>query len=149
MIKGGGSMRVIKEEMGFWIKSAYDQLDHLTAPLLKKANLTPRQQEILWYIRLHKDETVTQKGLEVVFGVSHPTISRLLKALENKKFIRTYLNPERKTMKIVELNQYEEQEADKAVRRIEAQMTAGFTPEERKQAMSYLMRMYHNLKRAT
>jgi DNA-binding MarR family transcriptional regulator len=149
MIKGEDSMRVIKDEMGFWIKSTYDQLNHLTAPLLKKANLTPRQQEILWYIRLHKDETVTQKGLEVAFGISHPTISRLLKALENKKFIRTYLNPEKRTMKIVELNQYEEQEADKVVRRIEVQMTAGFTPEERKQAMSYLIRMHRNLKTNT
>lgn len=138
-------MDLKNREVGFMIKLIHDKLGAKIDVLFRQLNLTERQSQILWYLKTNHDKMVTQKELEVAFSVSHPTISRMLKGLEKKNFIRTYMNPENKKMKVVELDQHEEYISDEPKKEFEKILLKGFTFAETKQLKEYLLQIYKNI----
>ena len=117
----------------------------------KNLNLSLTQAEALGYLRRNFGKrSVTQKELEEVLCISHPAISRLFKSLEEKGYVHTYLNPERRTMKIVEATDREYAISKIALQSqvdFENELLQGFSEQERKEFITYLLRAYKNITR--
>jgi DNA-binding MarR family transcriptional regulator len=57
----------------------------------QKEGLTLSQFRVLLFLEDNPGRIVTQKELEVVFNVSHPTINGIVNRLEKKNFISTHM----------------------------------------------------------
>lgn len=71
------------------IKNIHDKFDSRANADCQTAGLTIAQFRVLLYLEDHPDSDVTQKELETVFKVSHPTINGILSRLESKNCIFT------------------------------------------------------------
>ena len=134
-----------KNHIGFILKLINDRLTNKFNQLLKEKNITAKQLQILEYLKSNQDTPITQKNLEIVFHVSHPTISRMLKEMEKNSFIHTYFNPENKKMKIIEFNLSKLEDANEHRDSAEKILTQGFTVKEKEQLFKYLERIYKNI----
>ncbi|MCD7948933.1 MAG: MarR family transcriptional regulator [Erysipelotrichaceae bacterium] len=52
-------------------------------------DITYTQATVIGYLNQHRDEEICQRDIEHALGLSHPTMSSILKRLEEKKLIRT------------------------------------------------------------
>ena len=92
---------------------------------LASMDLTSAQGHIMGYLA-QRSQPPCSRDIEETFHLSHPTVSGLLSRLEKKDFI--VLRPD---------------ETDR--RDIEAQVVAGFSPEERELFTSMLLRAIDNM----
>lgn len=139
-------MKIENGEVGFMLGLIYNKLETKINMLLKQSNLTVRQSQILWYLETHQHKMITQKNLEIIFSVSHPTISRMVKELEKRHFIYTYFHLDDKRMKVVVLNyEYRESVFEKPKQAFEEVLLKGFTQEGEQQLKNYLSKIYQNI----
>ena len=139
---------IIIKPIGFIIKLINDSIVAQVNLFLKPYEVTLRQLRILGYLHDNKDKLVTQKELEVELQVSHPTVVGLLKRLEKKGLIQTFLNPNKKTMKIVTLIEYEAElfkNINKEKEKFENKLLTGFTDAEKVQLEEFLIRLHRNV----
>jgi len=127
------------QPIGFIIKLINDSIVAQVNLFLKPYEVTLRQLRILGYLHDNKDKLVTQKELEEELQVSHPTVVGLIK---------TFLNPNKKTMKIVTLIEYEAElfkNINKEKEEFENKLLAGFTDDEKVQLEEFLIRLHRNI----
>jgi len=139
---------IIIKPIGFIIKLINDSIVAQVNLFLKPYEVTLRQLRILGYLHDNKDKLVTQKELEEELQVSHPTVVGLLKRLEKKGLIQTFLNPNKKTMKIVTLIEYEAElfkNINKEKEKFENKLLTGFTDAEKVQLEEFLIRLHRNI----
>lgn len=139
---------IIIKPIGFIIKLINDSIVAQVNLFLKPYEVTLRQLRILGYLHDNKDKLVTQKELEEELQVSHPTVVGLLKRLEKKGLIQTFLNPNKKTMKIVTLIEYEAElfkNINKEKEKFENKLLTGFTDAEKVQLEEFLIRLHRNV----
>lgn len=122
-----------------------------TAGLLNEAvaefGLTASQGRILGYIA-NQSEAPCAKDLEDFFHLSHPSISGVLKRLEQKGFLEFRCDEEdRRCRRIYLLPKGIECHANivSQIECIESQITRGFSPEEQSQFRDFLNRAILNL----
>ena len=136
------------QPIGFIIKLINDSIVAQVNLFLKPYEVTLRQLRILGYLHDNKDKLVTQKELEEELQVSHPTVVGILQRLEKKGLIKTFLNPNKKTMKIVTLIEYEAKlfkNINTEKEKFENKLLAGFTDAEKVQLEEFLIRLHRNI----
>ena len=136
------------QPIGFIIKLINDSIVAQVNLFLKPYEVTLRQLRILGYLHDNKDKLVTQKELEEELQVSHPTVVGILQRLEKKGLIKTFLNPNKKTMKIVTLIEYEAKlfkNINTEKEKFENKLLAGFTDDEKVQLEEFLIRLHRNV----
>ena len=139
---------IIIKPIGFIIKLINDSILVQVNSFLKPYAVTLRQLRILGYLHDNKDKLVTQKELEEELQVSHPTVVGILQRLEKKGLIKTFLNPNKKTMKIVTLIEYEAKlfkNINTEKEKFENKLLAGFTDDEKVQLEEFLIRLHRNV----
>lgn len=139
---------IIIKPIGFIIKLINDSILVQVNSFLKPYEVTLRQLRILGYLHDNKDKLVTQKELEEELQVSHPTVVGILQRLEKKGLIKTFLNPNKKTMKIVTLIEYEAKlfkNINTEKEKFENKLLAGFTDDEKVQLEEFLIRLHRNV----
>jgi len=139
---------IIIQPIGFIIKLINDSIVAQVNLFLKPYEVTLRQLRILGYLHDNKDKLVTQKELEEELQVSHPTVVGILQRLEKKGLIKTFLNPNKKTMKIVTLIEYEAKlfkNINTEKEKFENKLLAGFTDDEKVQLEEFLIRLHRNV----
>jgi len=139
---------IIIKPIGFIIKLINDSILVQVNSFLKPYAVTLRQLRILEYLHDNKDKLVTQKELEEELQVSHPTVVGILQRLEKKGLIKTFLNPNKKTMKIVTLIEYEAElfkNINNEKEKFENKLLSGFTDDEKVQLEEFLIRLHRNI----
>ncbi|MBR2801104.1 MAG: MarR family transcriptional regulator [Erysipelotrichaceae bacterium] len=115
---------------------------------LQEYDLTSSQFRVL--IVLHKHGgSLTQKELEEELGVSHPTVSGLVKRLEKQGYLFVATDPSDRRNRIVSLSEKtKDAEEDLRLQRQKAEekLTEGMSEEEVKILRGYLERMYENIR---
>lgn len=132
----GPIMKKISEEME---RKANDEL--------KKYRLTLTQGKVILFLSEQPEKTATQKDLENLLQVSHPTTVTIVKSMEAKKMIESFPHCEDKRMKNVRLI-WGDDEIYKSLREnadyLDVQLTSGFSDEEKELFESFLIRAYKN-----
>ena len=134
------------------------QLRALHCGIRKYFDRLPAKQEIdhitgmhgwlLGYLSDHADRTLCQRDLERELSMSRSAVSKLLKLMEENGLVMRVRIAGDDRLKKIELTDRARQylsrfEADN--RRIEQQLTAGFSPQELDLLRTYLNRMRENL----
>lgn len=130
------------------IKNIHDRFEAKGNIDCQKSGLTLSQFRVLAYLYDHSDRQVTQRELELDFKVSHPTITGILKRMEEKEFITTEILKSGIKQKIVRLTD----KGTLALNHIREHIAADdekiislFTPEELNNLEDYLTRIYDYL----
>lgn len=76
---------------------------------MNELGITYTQATVIGYLNLKKDTLVFQKDIEINLGLTHPTVSSILKRLEEKNLIKTETYEGDKRLKKITLtkNSYE------------------------------------------
>ena len=111
--------------------------------------ITAAQADILIYLHRHPDDTICQKDIEAALSLSHPTVSSILKRLEEKKLITTAPLPDDHRFKQINLTPKSQaviSDLFKKIDNIYLQAVKGFTSDEINHFTEFLHRMKDNLK---
>ena len=133
----------------FLIKNIHDKFDARGNTDCKSAGLTISQFRVLVYLEEHSDKIVTQKELETIFKVSHPTINGIINRLEAKNFIETKMIKEagKQQKQIFFAQKGQDALKNMKTNRINDDKTidSNFTDEEKEQFTEYLERLFKSL----
>jgi DNA-binding MarR family transcriptional regulator len=72
---------------------------------LKKFQLTRSQADVIFFLSYQTNREINQRDIEKALSLSNPSVSGLLKRLEQKGFIKRHLNPIDTRSYIVELTE--------------------------------------------
>ena len=103
---------------------------------------------ILRYIEEHEDEMVTQKDIEMAFGITRSTASTVLSLMEKKELItREVLKEDNRVKKVLITDKGKSVNADikKEIDDFEKNLTAGLSEEEVNQFLCYINKIKSNL----
>lgn len=90
-----------EENPFFLLKNINDKFEARGNSDCQKAGLTLSQFRVLIHLTENQNRAVTQKEMELLFRVSHPTITGILKRMEEKELITTEITKKGKTQKLV------------------------------------------------
>jgi len=109
--------------------------------ITREVDLTHVQSFILGYIHEHKDSEICQRDIEHKFNITHPTVTGILKRLEEKGFITCVPSEKDRRFKIIK----ETDKAEKlhvtitnAIENAENEVTSCLTDDE-KETLSALL----------
>lgn len=91
-----------EKELGYYIKHLNRKMKCRGDESLKKYNLTISQLHVLFVLFTNGGE-LSQKDLEQILQVSHPTTVGLVQRLEKKGYLKTMLSSKDKRNKIVKI----------------------------------------------
>lgn len=135
------------KEIGHLIKSVADKLKQNTEKELKKYDLTLSQSRVLIYLDSRGGEAL-QKEIQEYFQVTHPTIIGIVARLEDKGFVRTWINLKNKKEKVVGLTEravFVVEDMECARKEREQLLKADMTDTELEQFVRVLERMQRNV----
>lgn len=138
----------ITDDVGLTFKKISDNLGKVANNYFKKDGITKTQMMVLGLLHHLPEFTATQKQLEVMLDVSHPTINGILKRLEDKKLVTTKITVDNRLTKNVTLakNGIAICEREKTTaQRHEKMLLAGFSKEEKKVLVDMLQRIITNV----
>ena len=92
-----------KEHLGYYFKKINEAFVSNRNKTLKEKGLTSTQMDFLVYLFRHND--VTQRELEVYFGLSHSTVIGIVKRLAEKGYIVVEQNEEDKRQRNILLTE--------------------------------------------
>lgn len=121
--------------------------DQAITRALEEMDLTASQGHIMGFIS-HEKNPPCPKDIEEIFHLSHPTVSGLLSRLEKKDFIEFRPDPHDRRCKRIYIRPKGiecQNKMHQAIMGIEAQLVAGFTPEEQLQFEAFLDRALANM----
>lgn len=79
-----------KNTIGFRLKQIHDAMEKSVNSYLKPYGLTLSQINVLLFLDSYQgEEPVTIRDIELFFGLQHPTITGIVKRLEEKKLVVT------------------------------------------------------------
>ena len=117
---------------------------------LKKYGITLSQMRILMVIDRTEKKTCQMKELEGIFQLSQQNIVGLVKRLEEKKLLETFVDPDDRRMKKVAMTQEGLQVCKKAYKEVEAidaWIAEGLTEKEKKDFLLLLGKVYQHVGR--
>lgn len=133
--------------IGPMMKKISEEMERKANEELKKYRLTLTQGKIILFLSEQPDKKATQKELEEYLQVSHPTTVTIVKSMETKKMIETFIDDKDRRMKNVRLiwgNEELYQKLRENAEKLGIQLMEGFTDEEKEQFSSFLNRAYKN-----
>lgn len=90
-------------DLGFYFKKINDRLEKRANTMFSALGLTLSQTHVLLFLGEAKNKSLTQKELEVLTQVSHPTINGIVTRLENNGFVTTEISKSGRLSKTVKL----------------------------------------------
>lgn len=87
--------------IGFYMKKINDYLIADGNEHLKQYDITLTQMHILTHIVKSPNSTLTQKEIERVFNIAHPTVVGIMKRLSKKGFITISQHPDDKRINCI------------------------------------------------
>lgn len=115
---------------------------------MKDVGLTSAQAYVLGCLNIMRQQDICQRDIEEALNLKHPTVSSILKLLEEKSIIRTEpLSSDHRYKKIMQTEKGRRihEEMMKKYASVYHRAAQGFTKEELNQFSSYLVRMNENL----
>ncbi len=85
------------------IKILNTAIENILNREFSKFDITYTQATVIGFLNQHSDEEICQRDIENALGLSHPTMSSILKRLEEKKLIRTEALAKDRRYKKIEL----------------------------------------------
>jgi DNA-binding MarR family transcriptional regulator len=93
-------------EVFFGIKRAHlEVVWRLTGPLIERSGLTPVRFDLMRIVELKKAYGVGQEALQWFLGVSKPTVSRMLKSLEELGWVRRVCHERDRRRRVVHITE--------------------------------------------
>lgn len=130
------------------VKILNTTIDRVMNRQMGELGLTSAQSHVLVFLYLCKKDIVCQKDIEQALSLSHPTVSSILKRLEEKQMIITEAMEEDRRFKSIRLsekcNDINRQLFEK-VSAVYEQAVTGFSEEELCRFSDFLKRMNNNL----
>lgn len=126
------------------IKKAARIYDKMAEPEMNRYDLTESQYKVLKYLYTHPEGTVRQVDIERYYSLTHPTAIGLLHTLEEKGFINRTVNPDDARSRIVTLSEKAKEEHKELIEvgeRLEAELTANLSEQEKEQLLELLEKM--------
>ncbi len=136
-----------KNHIGYLIKMITDKVKIKADADLKKHNLTLAQSRVLIYLNIRGGQS-TQKEIECHLSVSHPTVVGIISRLEQNGFVHTWLDPNDKRNKIVQITDNAiiiAEEMKNKILELEDTMLLSLTDSQKNQLESYLKIILKNL----
>lgn len=137
------------EYVGLYLKRISEALDKRMDAQLRAYGLTNTQAHVLAYLRRRKGESVTLKDVEQFLGVSHATVSGVVRRLQKNGYLAVCVDETDKRARNLTATRKEEEffETLRANRQsAEDRILQGFDARERAQLSAYLQRIYENVK---
>ncbi len=133
-------------DVGFLLKTVNDSLRKLANENFNE--ITFSQMGIVNFLAEKENHEATQKEIEIVAEVSHPTITGLVQRLEKKGIVQTEISVQRRLTKTVKLaqkglNLYKESEKERKIH--ENMLKKGFSQEEKNLLLDFLQRIKNNI----
>ena len=140
----------MQNSIGHKVRIINNNIDKYFHSSWEKAGIEPTRMQCatLRYLRLHEDENVFQKDLEVAFEISGATVTNILKVMEKEGLITRIPMENDARLKKVEMTEKGrafDKVARENVNRLEQGMQKGFTEEELTIFRSYLERLAQNI----
>ncbi len=132
--------------IGYLIKSINDKLKTKADEDLKMHNLTLSQSRVVALLSA-KNGSATQKELEDVLGVSHPTVVGLVSRMEQNGIVRTFFDGNDRS-KTVELTDYAHalgKSMEETINEHENSLLENFTDDEADSLRTLLKKLLANL----
>jgi DNA-binding MarR family transcriptional regulator len=101
-------------DTGMMMKIISDEVKRHADAVLQEEDLTMMQMRILPELNNCEHDTHSLKELERIFHVSQPAMVKLVKRLEEKQLVETYVLPEDRRVKMVKLHGSVEELCEKA-----------------------------------
>jgi len=114
---------------------------------LKEIGLTHSQANLILFLAHHADRKIRQRDIEVALNLTNPTVSGLIKRLEQKQFIIRADDPEDSRARMILLTEKAKLLVDQIFEHIhqtETKLLEGFTEEEAELVSSLLRRIAEN-----
>jgi MarR family transcriptional regulator, repressor for mepA len=114
---------------------------------LKEIGLTDSQANLILFLAHRADQKIRQRDIEVALNLTNPTVSGLIKRLEQKQFVVRSADPEDSRARFIFLTEKAELLVDQIFEHIhqtESKLLEGFTEEELGQVSSLLRRIAEN-----
>lgn len=128
----------------YLMKNIHDKFEARGNNECQKVGLTLSQFRVLMYLIEHPNKDVTQRELELSFRVSHPTITGILKRMEEKDLISTKIIKDGKQQKLVYMTEHGKEVLSKTHEsrdKDDEKLQELFTEEEINNLQDYLLRI--------
>lgn len=135
------------KDIGYLIKHINDKLKVKADADLKSHDLTLSQSRVLTILH-SKGGQATQKELEDILAVSHPTVVGIVSRMEQNGYVTTWLDPRQQRSKMVRLTPKARtfsSRLDSTIREHESDMLRGLTQEQIAQLEEMLLVICNNL----
>ncbi|MBQ3537729.1 MAG: MarR family transcriptional regulator [Clostridia bacterium] len=136
------------EHIGPLIRLLNKEFEQLHSDKAKSMGLTPVQLFVLHYIAKHQGQNICHRDIEKQFELTHATVSGIISRLEAKGFINCYADENDRRYRniiITEKARCVENEMKKHIDLYEAQLVNGFSEEEKKLLISFIIRLLQNV----
>lgn len=133
--------------VGYLIKGINDKLKVSADNNLKNHNLTLTQSRVLAFLN-SRGSIATQKEIEDFLEVSHPTVVGIVSRMEQNGHITTWMDPENRRNKMVQLTEQARMigtDMDSMINAQEEMILKGLTPEQIEELKNMLLVIYKNL----
>ena len=137
-----------RTNVGFLVKQINNIYEKDFNNQLKKLNLTSSQAEVLDFLFRCDEEEVTQRDIEKALSLKNPTVTGILKRMEEKGFVMILPSEKDKRCKNVYLTEqaFDIEKKMEAVRRkIDNNLTLGMTKREVEALQKMLNRVLYNV----
>lgn len=127
------------------------ELNNQVRKLFNELKLTGPQVLLMTYLYEAQSRTVSQKELETVFAISHPTIRSIVKRLEKQDLINISTLKNDKRQVILSLSSFGFTLIDnniekiyKTMKQVNKKITVSLSTEEQRQLLLFLKNIIHN-----
>jgi DNA-binding MarR family transcriptional regulator len=138
----------MKKDIGLLLKNITDCLKKQADASSKASGITFSQLQVLEYIANSDNKRTTQKEIESFLNVSHPTVSGIIKRLEEKDLVKTEVFVKHGIKKSVELSpkgDILENQVHFQKGKIEKLLTMNFNEEEKEKLVYLLEKVQKNI----
>ena len=137
-----------QEDVAFLIKIIHDRIGKIANQSFNSLGIRLSQARFLEYLHKRKKLKISQKKLEDIFKISHPTTVGILKRLERKGLIRTQFDDDDKRIKIVYPTSkvsliYDKIKENK--KKMEQDLVRGITDKQKEELVTLLKILYNNI----
>ena len=137
-----------RTNVGFLVKQINNIYEKDFNNQLKKLDLTSSQAEVLDFLFRCDEEEVNQKDSEKALSLKNPTVTGILKRMEEKGFVMILPNEKDKRCKNVYLTEQAfdiEKKMEAARRKVDKNLTLGMTKREVQALQKMLNRVLYNV----
>lgn len=137
---------MMKNDVGYLIKSINDKLKVRADAELKKYHLTMSQSRVLVYLRSRGGQA-TQKEIETFLDVAHPTVVGLVSRMEQSGYVTCWPceDGRNKNVKLTEQAEAIDKDMQENMHANEEMLLAPLSPEDRERLRDLLLTVAEHL----